>query len=154
VERHNLAQLNNGVNGTVEALAWDSDNQLLYVGGWFTNASGVNASRVARWNGTNWSALGTGVSAIVRDLVLDGDGNLYVGGDFTYAGGTPVNYVARWDGTSWSALGSGVSAGVDGVALGANGDLYVGGYFTTASGTSASRIARWDGSTGGRWAAG
>jgi hypothetical protein len=32
----------------------DSASNDLYVGGWFTNAGGVFASKIARWDGNNW----------------------------------------------------------------------------------------------------
>jgi len=46
-------------NGTVFALATMGNN--LYAGGSFTNMGGVPATRIAKWDGANWSALGTGV---------------------------------------------------------------------------------------------
>ena len=36
-------------------------NGELIAAGRFTNAGGVAANRIANWNGTVWSALGTGV---------------------------------------------------------------------------------------------
>ena len=33
----------------------------MYIGGTFTNASGITASGIARWNGSNWSGLGSGL---------------------------------------------------------------------------------------------
>ena len=40
----------------------------LLVGGWFTSAGGVAANRVAKWDGSTWSALGSGmnISSYVR----------------------------------------------------------------------------------------
>jgi hypothetical protein len=132
-----------GVNNTVRALAWDGTN--LYVGGDFSSAGGVAASRIARWNGTNWSTLGSGMNNQVEALAWDGTG-LYAGGFFTTAGGVLASRIARWDGTSWSALGSGVSSQVYSLAW--NGThLYVGGLFSTAGGGAANNIARWDGAT-------
>jgi hypothetical protein len=120
----------------------------VYVGGDFTMAGGVAASYIARWDGTNWQALGGGVNGRVVALAVSGNG-LYAGGVFntaTNAGGTSmvVNYIAKWDGTTWSALGSGLNGYVETLAISGN-DLYVGGDFTTAGGTPANRIAKWDG---------
>ena len=58
----------------------------LYVGGSFTEAGGVPASLIAKWNGSSWSALGNGLrtsaySPGVKALVVCGD-DLYAGGDF------------------------------------------------------------------------
>lgn len=129
--------------GYVSSLVRSSGD--LYAGGYFTNAGGLSANFVARWNGSNWSALGSGVGYVVQALVVSGD-NLYAGGHFTTAGGLLANYVARWNGASWSALGSGMNDPVYSLALLGN-DLYAGGYFETAGGVSATNIARWDGST-------
>jgi cysteine-rich repeat protein len=119
----------------------------LYVGGWFATAGGVSANRIARWDGTSWSALGSGMDGGVRALAVSGSGDLYAGGDFTTAGGVSANHIARWDGTSWSALDSGMDGCVRALAVSGSGDLYAGGDFTTAGGVSANHIARWDGTS-------
>jgi hypothetical protein len=54
----------------------------LYIGGDFTTAGNVTANHVARWNGTNWSALGSGMNNTVVALAVSG-GTLYAGGWFT-----------------------------------------------------------------------
>lgn len=135
------------VTSTVRALAWDGTN--LYAAGSFSAAGGVLANNIAKWNGTAWSALGSGLSdpsfAVVYALAWTG-ADLYVGGRFTTAGGTSANHVARWDGSSWSALGTGMGGGLV-YALAWDGtSLYAGGSFTTAGGLSAPRVARWSSS--------
>src|SRR5262249_22910409 len=45
---------------TVWALAVVGSN--LYAGGNFTNAGGVAATNIAKWNGSSWSALGSGMA--------------------------------------------------------------------------------------------
>src|SRR6185503_12153090 len=122
-----------------------------YVGGWFRRAGGTPANYIAKWNGTNWSALGSGMNWSVYALAVSGS-NLYAGGIFTTAGGTPANYIAKWDGNSWSALGSGMTAPESLVAqvlaLAVSGsNLYAGGNFTTAGGSPVNHIAKWDGSS-------
>ena len=49
-----------GTNGTVNATAVDGSGNL-YIGGSFTFVGTVAANRIAEWNGTSWSALGSGV---------------------------------------------------------------------------------------------
>ncbi len=142
----------NGVRGdfaAVYALAF-AGNQL-YVGGHFDEAGGVPAQSIARWDGQNWSALGSGgangIGGIVYDLAISGT-QVYVGGAFDLAGGEPANRVALWNGSVWAALGSGV-AGTDSyvTALATVGtDLYAGGSFAQVGGVAANRIARWNGS--------
>ncbi|MDW8438564.1 MAG: T9SS type A sorting domain-containing protein [Chloroherpetonaceae bacterium] len=128
----------------------------LYVGGRFTTAGGNSANNIAWWDGTTWSAVGSGSnngvsggsSPSVNALAVYG-GDLYVGGSFTTAGGTPVNNIARWNGSAWSAVGTSPNDGVSGgiLALASyNGELYAGGLFTTAGGNPANSIARWNGS--------
>ena len=84
----------------------------LYAGGDFTTAGGSAANNIAQWNGSSWSALGSGIQvAMIRPcvyaLAVSGS-TLYAGGDFTTAGGSAANYIAQWNGSSWSALGSGI----------------------------------------------
>src|SRR5579859_1653877 len=90
---------------TVYALAMDSAGNI-YAGGMFTNAGGITASNVAKWDGSNWTALGTGVDATISTLAVDGSGILYAGGQFKTAGGVSANRIAKWDGRTWTALGS------------------------------------------------
>ena len=84
----------------------------LYAVGEFNWAGTQAANRVARWDGTSWSALGVGIDdpAWLRDATClcvydDGGGPaLCVGGDFDQAGGQTAAGLAKWDGTSWSPL--------------------------------------------------
>ena len=57
---------------------------------------GQYANFVARWDGTEWHPLGSGVDNAVDTLVLGPDSMLYVGGRFSTAGGAPSNCIARW----------------------------------------------------------
>jgi hypothetical protein len=134
-----------GVNSNVQAMAVLGTN--LYVGGLFTNASGVAVSKIAMWNGNNWSAVGAGVigSGSVFALATLGN-NLYAGGSFTNIGGVTAARIAKWDGTNWYALGSGLGgrspAAQTLLAIGS--DLYVGGNFRSAGDKNVSSIARWN----------
>ena len=140
--------MNHGIYsaGVVYALAVSGTN--LYAGGWFDSAGGVSATNIAQWNGSSWSALGSGLNNIVTYgvLALAVSGNtLYAGGDFATAGGVSVNRIAQWNGSSWSALGSGMNNEVDALVV-SGGTLYAGGWFTTAGGIPANYIAQWNGS--------
>jgi hypothetical protein len=145
----------------------DGTGPALYVGGRFTSIDGVAASRIAKWNGTSWSALGTGVTGSgstpsVNTMVTFDDGTgpaLYVGGQtFTTAGGISANRVAKWDGKNWSAVGSGFANGIvwkltvfnDGT-----GDaLYAFGTFTASGATPMNRMAKWNGTSWEQWGGG
>ena len=135
----------------------DGGGPALYAGGQFMQAGHVAASGIAKWDGSGWSALGTGVVGIVYALEVFDDGRgeaLYAGGGFSSAGGVGAGNIARWDGTSWSALGDGVGGSV-GQAIWTlasfdDGDgpvLYAGGGLTTAGLHPASHIALWDGAS-------
>jgi hypothetical protein len=129
-----------GAETFVYAAAVDGSGNL-YVGGAFTVIGNVVASRVAKWNGSSWSALGSGLgNSEVLALAVAGN-DVYAGGNFVFAGGS---FIARWDGTNWSSLGSGVNNIVRSLAVSET-NLYAGGDFTTAGGSSATRIARWNG---------
>ena len=57
------------MNGDVDTLAvYDGT---LYAGGFFTAAGGGSANRIARWDGTSWSALRTGMNSGVGALAVD-----------------------------------------------------------------------------------
>ena len=100
---------------------------------------------MAKWDGANWSALGSGITNGAVDGLVAAGTNLYVLGNFTKDAGVGANGIARWDGTAWSALGSGMNGAYCAVADGTN--LYVGGAFATAGGITAQRIAKWDGTS-------
>lgn len=152
-----------GTDNLVEALAVydDGTGPALYVAGWFETAGGVLVNKIARWDGSEWSALsgpsGTGVGGTnsVRALAVYDDGTgpaLYAGGSFTTAGGLTVNDIARWDGDNWAPLsgssGTGVNGTVEALTVYDDGDgpsLIVAGSFMTAGGLTVNEIARWDG---------
>ena len=92
--------LGTGMNGRVWVLEVldDGSGPALYAGGEFTTAGGVSAIHVAKWDGTTWTALGSGLGTVYALTVFD-DG----GGPALYAGG--ANFVVRWDGSSWSSFG-------------------------------------------------
>lgn len=89
------ASNNAETNGTVYCSAYDSLNQLFYIGGSFTavydtSNGSITANNVAIWNcaTNNWSVLGkdasnNGVGGTVYALAIDGNYNLHVGGRFS-----------------------------------------------------------------------
>jgi hypothetical protein len=128
----------------------------LFVAGDFDTAGGAPASCIARWNGSHWSALGTGLNNSANALAVFDDGTgpaLYVGGDFELAGGIPAKGIARWDGKNWSALDGGLTH--NGTVIGtlvttlivlhddSGPSLYAGGSFNTADSSISNRLAKW-----------
>jgi hypothetical protein len=145
-----------GMDYWVDAFAVHDDGSgpALFVGGRFTSAGGVPANCIAKWDGTNWSALGSGTNLDVRALAVFDDGSgpkLFAGGIFSTAGGVNIGYgIARWDGSTWSAVGSGLNGAVNALVVHDSGSgpaLHAGGAFTFAGSTAANRVARWDGAS-------
>ncbi|MHC1724857.1 MAG: hypothetical protein AB9866_02340 [Syntrophobacteraceae bacterium] len=129
----------------VSALAVDG-NANLYAGGSFSAAGTIKVNNIAKWDGTSWSTLSSGINGMVGALVSDKNGNLYAGGGFTNAGGLAARNIAKWNGREWSALGSGMNRPVLALVEDGNGNLYAGGDFTSAGGIKANCIAKWNGS--------
>lgn len=168
---HYLGATNNNVN---DCVVYQGD---LVITGEFSAIDGQPFNAIARWNGANWSTIGSGAGGLSLAVY---QGELYAGG---------LGGFRRWNGTSWSPL---INAGlsyvrkmhvhtdgllyVAGGAFNANarvfsydgtsltplgtgvddtveamtsfgGDLIVGGEFTLAGGQPANRLARWTGSS-------
>ena len=98
--------LGSGLTGSsssseVNAIALKGND--VYAAGSFTNASGVYAPGIAKWNGTSWSRLGSGLYTAISGgtgsgnaLAFLGD-DLYLGGNMTSAGDKPALFIARWN---------------------------------------------------------
>ncbi len=149
--------LGNGFDGRVRALHVHDDGggggAALFAGGNFASSGALPLGRVARWNGSAWSALGAGVDGEVFGLGSSNAGELWAGGLFTHAGGIAAERVARWNGTSWSPAGmgmTGATAGLPFVAAfatfdeGAGPRLFAGGDCLRADGRAVNHIARWE----------
>jgi hypothetical protein len=134
---------------SVEAITFDADGNL-YVGGIFSTAGGVPARNVARWDGTNWSALGNGLETRVAELAFGPDGKLYAGGVFAEG---DLRRIACWDGTMWTGLSQGFTSGeVNSIVFDDEGNLYAGGTFFFISDPNVgpnfietNHVAQWDG---------
>jgi hypothetical protein len=135
-----------GADAVVRAMVADGAGNL-YVAGDFKFIGTVPANHIAKWDGSTWSALGSGITSVaagVYALAVTGT-TLYAGGRFTTAGGAPITNLAKWDGSTWSALGSGLTGDSVSALATIGTDLYAGGYFTTGGGVLATNLARWNG---------
>ena len=158
------------LNGNVRTLAVNGND--LYVGGNFTNVkNGLttlnDADYIAKWDGTNWSALGNNgsgegtLNSTVYTIAVNGN-TVYAGGNFTDVKNgsttlTAADYIAKWDGANWSAIGNNGGNPVNGslnnavYEIAAQGDVvYAGGGFTDVNNvgtvlTAGDYIAKWDG---------
>jgi hypothetical protein len=134
----------NNFTGGVNAILTLPNGDLI-VGGTVTNAGGVAVTNIARWNGTTWFPLGSGLNGLVTALAAMPNGDVLAAGNFTMSGATTVGRLARWNGTTWSAYGTNVPSGVTGLAVLGNGSVLISGSFNTP----ANGLARW---TGSAWA--
>ena len=132
----------------------DGSGTALYAGGDFKKAGSVNVKNIAKWNGTAWTALGTGMTgSFVRALTAIDSGDpggpaLYAGGQFSSAGGVAANNIAWWNGATWSAVGSGLNGPVEALTTfddGAGIAVYAGGSFTKSGSLVVRRVAKWNG---------
>ena len=107
-------------------------------------AGGVAANNIARWDGKEWTQLGTGIARnhpqlyqAVHALAI-WRSSLYVGGQW-YKDTHNIQklHVARWDGRLWHPLGGGLNNIVHALAAAEDG-LYAGGRF-------AEGVAKWNG---------
>jgi trimeric autotransporter adhesin len=147
--------LGSGANNAVTSIlvVKDAANPLLrntvFVGGYFSEMNGISANYLAKWNGSEWSAVSSDIvfGSNVYALATNGS-NLFVGGNFNQIGQIPANNIASWDGSQWSALS----------VAGQNGtnwyvqllewhqdELYLAGGFSAAGGMLGTNcIARWN----------
>lgn len=133
----------NGI-GVASVIVYNGE---LIAGGNFTNSGFTSVNRIAKWNGSSWSALGSGVSGaqnFVQALEVF-NGQLWVGGNFLTAGGQTANYVCRWNGSSWLPLPISPSAGVYDFQI-YGGELVMCGNFEYIGG-GVNYIAKWNGSS-------
>lgn len=121
-----------------------------YVGAATTNMGGVDASGVARWDGS-WHRVsenaGNGMNTYVYALARDAAGNIVAGGKFTRAGGVAASRLAVFDGSTWSDLGGGVDGSAVYAILVDGTTIYVGGAFAGVGGAPAQNVAAWNGTT-------
>gem|GEM_PF-2467151 len=135
-------------NGSVTAIAVSGTD--VYVGGSFVNAAGNGAAdRIANYNGTSWSAMGSGVSSgTIYSIVISGT-DIYIGGSFLNAGGDgDADYIARCTSSGCGSLTSGYALLKNGYVYSmtmSGTRLYIGGSFGNVwSDSTRNNIAYWD----------
>lgn len=129
------------------------DGDRLYVGGDFNGVGGIDAARVASFDGEAWGALNL-AGGWVYALARGPDGALYAGGVMRY-GDSGAGGIARWTGSAWAPVGEGLAiAAYPGVVtdiVAHEGGLDVTGCFSSigAEGSEGTRVAdslaRWTG---------
>lgn len=160
-----------GPNGSVSAIAIQSDGKIL-IGGAFTTYNGISAPGIVRLLPTGaidptWTGVTTGVGSTGQEVdtivVQPLSGAILIGGNFTSFNGSQVNYFVRLNGsaitvgsTTYPAgsidntfgTGGSTNGPVSSIALKSDGvnvsnDLiYLGGQFTSYAGVSVGRVVR------------
>ncbi|HEX6813103.1 MAG TPA: hypothetical protein VF384_15885 [Planctomycetota bacterium] len=126
--------------------------------GSFVFAGGVIASRIARWNGTSWSAMDAGwpfSQTPVRRLLLLPNGTLLAAGAYPPPLGPGVPLLASWSGAAWTQFGGALaSAGtlgdgaIDALTVLPDGDVVVGGHaVAVGAGGAGNQLLRSNGAT-------
>ncbi|HLC83300.1 MAG TPA: hypothetical protein VJI69_05685, partial [Bacteroidia bacterium] len=97
--QYSWSNVGSGMNSPVQSLVTDTTNDFLYAGGIFTQAGGVPAIDIAKWDGSTWAPVGGGIvsGAGISSLLMDGT-DLLAGGTFTNIGGVLSKNIARWNG--------------------------------------------------------
>lgn len=132
----NWSTLGLGTNQAVTSLSIDDNETNLFVGGHFDNAGVVVASKLANWDGGNWTDLGADLDYPVHATAYI-DSKLYVGGEFLNASGSTATRIAVLDNGTWTTLGNGLQASVNTI-ISFNNEIYAG----TLTG-----LYKWNGST-------
>lgn len=137
----------NYVTGQEEIRAFAIYNGELYVGGSFLKIGGVNTAGLAKWDGTNWTAVNCPPGFNLYAMAVY-KGELYIGGDVALncIVPNPFGYgIARWNGTQWDSVGGPVSGVITAMVVDTiNNYLYVGGSITNVAGVPCFSVARWD----------
>ncbi len=126
-------------SSTISSLCvFDGD---LIVGGYFNKTlyDSVSIARIARWTGSTWRPLGSGLPSKPFELAVH-NGDLIAG----------AQYVKRWNGASWEDISPDPFGGSVSALETYNGDLFIGGNFHNPS----KHIGRWDGSEWSRLGSG
>lgn len=122
----------------------DGTGPALYAGGDLTLPGTLESTGVARWNGTTWERLGTGLA--IGGSILDMESADLGNGPRLFASGN--GSVDSWDGTTWteySVFGVGIIYALE--AFGTVPALYAGGLFSLGAGAVGNELLRFDGTT-------
>jgi hypothetical protein len=141
-------------NSSDDILVMTKYNGALIIGGSLDAYNSTSLNNIARFDGTDWLPLGTGLSGgmfggkVICMAVYQNE--LYVGGSFVNAGGQSSKFIAKWDGTNWSDVGGSMTgAGYNGVEdmVVHDNKLFIVGDFDEMGGVASNLVSMWDGTT-------
>ncbi|MFN8155672.1 MAG: T9SS type A sorting domain-containing protein [Bacteroidia bacterium] len=123
----------------------------IYMVGAFTSINGSAISGVAKYNGSSWSSLGTGINVSSSNqarAVHCMSGQVYIAGPFTSVSGINCNGFAKWNGSAWSSLNTGgMILSVSTHFAEFNNQLYLSSLSSTTGFNQFNRVFKYDGST-------
>ncbi len=152
----NWQSLAGGTSHWLTSFYADTAAGLLYVGGDFEKAGGMNVYGIATWDGQSWGKVGNGTGDTncvygcmgIRAMAKF-NGDLFGGGPYYIMDGIPGHsYFNRWDGQRWDTCGNPESMVIP---IEMNGELFGVGVFNYISGKPVKKIAKWNGSSWDRF---
>ncbi len=139
----NFDQCDIDLNGHVNAL--ENVGNTVWLGGNFTNAAGVSASKLVKFDKTSGFSFTYSVNGEVEDIHTTANGDVWIGGNFSAINGIPANNLAQFsNGLIINHNSSGVILEIDSSP---NGTVYAVGSTTSISGVSVSKFGRYNGSS-------
>jgi uncharacterized delta-60 repeat protein len=149
-------QIGTGFSLTVNVIKEDTSTGNVYVGGIFTNYSGVGVNRIVRLKPDGFIDttfnIGTGIAnGAVNDIAIQSDGKIVVVGGFSAYNGTNLNKIVRINSDGSRDTGFQITSGFTGAAgannpqnvlVDQNGKIVVAGQMTGFSTTTIGRFIR------------
>ena len=134
-----IGLLTGKVNQMITGITQDSENRVVVVGD-FRQIDGVAVERVARWDGTGWTDLNTGLPEDMTALF-----GLATMSDRVYVS-SAEGHIIEWDGARWNSLGNRADDAVYELVI--RGDrLFASGEFTTVDDVVVHQVAEWRAAT-------
>ncbi|MCC7533458.1 MAG: T9SS type A sorting domain-containing protein, partial [Bacteroidia bacterium] len=130
----------------VTTLVKDTVSNVLYFGGRINTANDKICKGVAKYNGSNFDSLQSGVDGyggVVKSLQMF-QNKLYVMGSFLTTGKYNCKFIGRWNGASWDSVNFNPNQPIWWSDV-YNNELYVAGWFDTIAGQAIKHVAKFDG---------
>lgn len=142
-----------GLNDYVYSIAISKDGQSIYVAGKFTDQRTLAGSAllsITKYSllTNTFSAVGSGLTPDVKEVVISPSGILYVCGAFTSSGATPLYFIAKWNGSTWIQIGDTITGTyIASMDVSENEQIIAVGPITKVNNVQVNGIALWNGSS-------
>ncbi len=142
-----------GSNAFGFRLAKHPSGDIILAGRFATIENGGIVNNIARWNGTNWAPIGSGLpfqsDEFVASIAVAPDGRIAACVNRRSSTSQGRSTIYSWDNTFWRVIATqqppGLAAPAYAVEFLPDGDLVVMGAFQSFQGIPANSIARWNG---------